>query len=238
MRKLFGLLAALSLHAQTGTPQASPFAKSGDADRGARLFAGNCALCHGPKGSGGRGPDLAQPRLTRASDDAALFQIIHDGILGTEMPANRAMTDHEMWQVIAFVRRLARTPVEPLAGDAARGAALFRSKGCVGCHAIGVEGGRMGPPLADVGERRSAAYLRAALLDPSANLPDSFLTAEITTRTGQRVAGIVLNEDTFSIQLRDLNGNLHSYWKQELASFEEHNDRTPMPSFRGRLGNG
>jgi putative heme-binding domain-containing protein len=94
----------------------------------------------------------------------------------------------------------------------------------------------MGPPLADVGERRSAAYLRAALLDPAANLPDSFLTAEITTRTGKRVAGIVLHEDTFSIQLRDLNGNLHSYWKQELSSFEEHDDRTPMPSFRGRLG--
>ena len=93
----------------------------------------------------------------------------------------------------------------------------------------------MGPPLAEVGERRSAAYLRAALLDPAANLPDGFTMAEITTAAGEHITGFVLNEDTYSIQMRDLTGNLHSFWKHDLTALEEHDDRTPMPSFRGRL---
>lgn len=238
MRKLglLSLLVSTGLMAQPDAPKANPFTSAGDIQRGARLFAANCALCHGPKGAGGRGADLARPRLTRATDDEALFQIVHDGIPGTEMPANRTMTDHETWQVTAYVRTLGRAAGEAVAGNPAHGAALFRDKGCIGCHAIGAEGGRMGPPLSDVGERRSAAYLRAALLDPAANLPDGFLVAELRTARGKHITGIVLNEDTYSIQVRDLSGNLHSFWKQELAALEEHDDRTPMPSFRGRLG--
>lgn len=152
--RVITLLASLGLHAQTGVPAARAIASSDDIDHGARLFAANCALCHGPRGTGDRGADLARPRLTRAIDDTAMFQIVHDGISGTEMPANRAMTDHEMWQVIAYVRTLGRTAPEKVAGDAANGAAVFRSKGCMGCHAIGAEGGRLGPPLTEVGDRR------------------------------------------------------------------------------------
>lgn len=218
------LLVPLVLHASTD-----------DTDRGARLFAANCALCHGPKGTGGRGADLAQPHLRRATNDAALFQIIHNGIPGTEMPANRAMTGHEMWQVVAFVRTLGRTATEKVPGDAQNGASVFRTAGCLACHAIGTDGGRMGPPLTEVGERRSAAYLRALLLDPAQNLPDGFIMVEITTTAGAHKTGIVMNEDTYSIQIRDLSGNLHSYWKQDLTALEEHADRTPMPSVRGRL---
>jgi len=44
-----------------------------------------------------------------------------------------------------------------------------------------------------------------------------------------------MNEDTYSIQIRDLSGNLYSYWKHDLTALEEHDDRTPMPSVRGRL---
>lgn len=221
--------------AQTVAPGAAALPNAGDIERGARLFAVNCALCHGPKGTGGRGAELAKPRLMRVTDDASLFQIIHDGIPGTEMPANRAMTDREMWQVIAFVRTLGRAAGETVAGDAAHGAALLRDKGCMACHAIGADGGRMGPPLTEVGEKRGAVYLRAKLLDPAGNLPEGFQMAEVTSARGERIGGIVLNEDTYSIQLRDLIGNLHSFWKKDLTALEKHDDRTPMPSFRGRL---
>ena len=238
MRKL-ALLSALvcsGLPAQTEGRGATALPNTGDVDHGARLFAVNCALCHGPKGTGGRGAELAKPRLMRVTDDASLFQVIHDGIPGTEMPANRAMTDREMWQVIAYVRTLGRATGEAVAGDAAHGAALFREKGCIGCHAVGADGGRMGPPLTEVGEKRGAAYLRAKLLDPAGNLPEGFQMAEITPAHGERVSGIVLNEDTYSIQLRDLSGHLHSFWKKDLTALEKHQDRTPMPSFRGKLG--
>jgi putative heme-binding domain-containing protein len=77
--------------------------------------------------------------------------------------------------------------------------------------------------------------MRAALLDPAANLPEDFTMAEIATSSGHRITGIVLNEDTYSVQVRDLSDHLHSFWKQEISAFEKHTDRTPMPSYRGRL---
>src|SRR5580700_985439 len=75
------------------------------ADIGADLFREHCAPCHGPKGEGGRGANLAVRRLPRAPDDASLGAIIAQGIPGTEMPVTR-MTDQERADLIAFVRSL------------------------------------------------------------------------------------------------------------------------------------
>ncbi len=235
--RLLAVVFLVRVSAQTDAPipKNNPFTSAADVARGARLFTANCAPCHGPKGNGGRGANLARPRLPRAADDAALFQVIRDGIPNTEMPGAWGMTDHEMWQVAAHVRTLGRVAPESVPGDTAAGRELFRSKGCSGCHTVGLEGGRVGPPLTEIGERRSAAYMRAALLDPAANLPEEFTMAEVATSGGRRITGIVLNEDTYSVQLRDLSDNLHSFWKQELSTFEKHTDRTPMPSYRGRL---
>ena len=79
------------LAAQTDIPKENPFTSAADMARGARLFTANCAPCHAPKGNGGRGANLARPRLPRAADDAALFQIIRDGIPNTEMPGRAAI---------------------------------------------------------------------------------------------------------------------------------------------------
>src|ERR1700686_3563519 len=102
--------------------------------RGEKLFQVHCALCHGPKGVGGRGPMLTRAKLSRAPDDAALLKILEDGIRGTEMPGAGALSDREMRQTAAYVRSLGKAPTVPVPGDAARGADLFRGKGnCVGC---------------------------------------------------------------------------------------------------------
>ena len=93
----------------------------------------------------------------------------------------------------------------------------------------------MGPPLTDVGARRGAAFLRAKLLEPASELPEDFLQVELVGRDGKRVSGIRLNEDNYSIQVRDLSGRLLSFWKDELASVEKQRGRSPMPSYRGKL---
>ena len=238
MKRKIGLLllAVAGASAQTEeVPKNNPFTGESDIQRGGHLFAANCSPCHGPKGNGGRGANLARPKLPRAPDDRALFLIIRDGIPNTEMPGTWSMDDHETWQTVAFVRTLGRVAHEQVSGDAAAGAAVFRSKGCAGCHTVGTEGGRMGPALTEIGERRGAAYLRALVLDPASNLPEDFTMADLTTRAGTRITGIVLNEDTYSIQVRDLTDRLHSFWKQDLAAMEKHAERTPMPSFRGRV---
>ena len=204
--------------------------------QGARLYQVHCALCHGPKGEGSRGPVLAKPNLTRAPDDAALIKILDEGIRGTEMPGADALSDREKRQTAAYVRSLGKVVVKPVPGDAVRGAAIYNGKGnCRGCHSIHGEGGVAGPDLAVIGDSRSAAYLRESIVNPGAAVPEGYLLVTVTPNSGQRVTGMRLNEDSFSIQLRDSAGHIYSFLKSELAQIEEPRGRSPMPSYEGQL---
>ena len=55
------------------------------------------------------------------------------------------------------------------------------------------------------------------------------------TKTGQRLSGVRVNEDPFSVQFRDATGTLHSYFKDQLLEFTRESTETPMPSYRERL---
>jgi putative heme-binding domain-containing protein len=232
-------LLGLKVFAQSADeiPKENPYQSESDVDRGKRLFLGHCAPCHGPEGNGGKGANLARPALPRAADDPSLFKVIRNGIPGTEMPGAWEMNPHETWQVAAFVRTLGRAAVdEPVSGDRFRGEQLFRGKGnCMTCHTVGREGGRTGPVLSDVGYRRSAGYLRKTLLDPQSTLPEGFLYVELATKAGKRISGVRINEDTYSIQVRDLSDQMHSFWKTELAQLRKLPNRTPMPSYKDTL---
>ena len=223
-------------HVQIEIRKQNPYTSAADVARGKRLFANNCAVCHGPAGAGGRGANLAQTSLPLGPDDPALFLVIREGIPGTEMPPGwLVLDDHEIWQVVAFVRTLGRVAPESVTGDAQAGGKLFRTKGCGGCHQVGAEGGRVGPPLTEIGMRRGSAYLRAVVLDAASTLPEDFLQVQVVTREGKRITGIRLNEDNYSIQVRDLSDQLHSFWKDELASLERQPGQSPMPRYRDQL---
>jgi mono/diheme cytochrome c family protein len=56
-------------------PKENPFATAADLQAGGKVFLGQCAGCHEPKGEGGRGAVLAQPRLRHAPDDKSLFMV-------------------------------------------------------------------------------------------------------------------------------------------------------------------
>ena len=47
-----------------------------------------------------------------------------------------------------------------------------------------------------------------------------------------------MNEDTFSIQIFDLSGQVHSFWKTELAELVKQPNKSPMPSFKNVLSAG
>jgi cytochrome c oxidase cbb3-type subunit III len=204
--------------------------------RGEKLFQVHCALCHGPKGEGGRGPMLTRAKLARAPDDAALLKILEDGIRGTEMPGAGAMSDREMRQTAAYVRSLGKVALKPVPGDAARGAEIYRGKGnCAGCHSIYGEGGVAGPDLSVIGESRSAAYLRESLVNPGAAVPEGYLLVTVVPSNGPRVTGVRVNEDSFSIQVRDSDGRSYSFWKKDLAQVDRQRGKSPMPSYQGQL---
>ena len=235
---MIGMLVAAAAQSQgeAPVPDRNPHTTAADVEQGRRLFDGRCAGCHGKGGVGDRGPNLAQPTLVHATDDASLFRVIRRGIPGTDMPSTHLATDREIWQLAAYVRSLGRQPLEKVTGNVAAGESLFRGKaGCLGCHTVGFEGGRMGPVLSSIGARRGVAYLRQTLLDPESRERKDFGFVEVSPKDGTRVRGLRVNEDTQSIQLRDLSDKLHSYWKDELAEINYLFGKTPMPSVRALL---
>lgn len=129
--------------------------------------------------------------------------------------------------------------MEPVPGDPAHGAELYKVKGsCTGCHSLHGEGGVAGPDLTDIGDRRSARYLRESLVNPETDLPDGYLLVTLTAKDGRTLTGVRVNEDSFSIQVRDDAGKSHSFWKTELAGTEKHRGKSAMPSFKTRFTDG
>ena len=225
------LLAGTSVLAQT-----LPASTSDDSARGKKLFEAQCARCHGMKGAGGIGAALTHPKLRHADNDQELFAVIQDGIPGTAMSGNWFLTDTEIWQVVRYVRSLGRTPVAPAPGDPARGKLVFERSSCAACHIIAGKGGGAGPDLTEVGTRRGLDYLRKSIQHPGAETllgGDGFaayLAVVVATPEGRVVAGTRMNEDTFTIQLRDEKLRFHSFRKRDLETWKK-SDGSLMPSY-------
>jgi cytochrome c oxidase cbb3-type subunit 3 len=247
------LLTWLCVFLSTGSLRAAPASLLGapsarlpsdSLTRGRALFDAQCARCHGVGGFGGQGPSLRRPHLRRAADDAALRRLIRTGVPGTEMPETWQLSDREVGYVIAYVRSLGRLPTVKLTGDSVRGRELFVSKGsCTSCHMVGGAGGTRGPDLSEIGAVRSPAYLREALLDPAASQPTGtaanyawgeyarYLVVRVVTRAGETVVGQRVNEDAFTIQVRDAQGRFRSFEKADLSVLEPRPRTSLMPAF-------
>jgi putative heme-binding domain-containing protein len=231
-------LAALLLFQQPALdlPNVSKNPHTGAADvvLGKKYYGGLCAGCHGPSGDGGKGTNLASAVLPRAQDDLALYRIIRYGLPDTEMPGHNR-TPREIWQIAAYVRSLGRVATEQVPGSPARGAELVKGKaGCLQCHIVNGTGGHVGPSLDGIGRRRSATYLRIKLIEPAKELAGGFAIVQLTMQGGQKLSGVRMNEDTWSIQVRDMSNKLHSFWKHELADLKVE-QKTLMPSYRDSL---
>jgi putative heme-binding domain-containing protein len=195
------------------------------------LFQTHCASCHGSRGEGsGRGADLSTGIYNHGGSDTDLFKTVRNGIPG-KMPAVR-ITDEEVSKLVAFVKGLGSTGLrEKAAGDAVSGKAIFVGKGkCTTCHSIGLEGGTVGPDLSDVGRRRDLRYLSESLVSPEADVPIRYRAVRVVLMNGQTVAGIRLNEDDVSIQVRDTSDNLRSFNKQNIREIQ-HDKPALMPAY-------
>lgn len=206
---------------------------SDDAARGRALFRGNCAFCHGAAGQGGRGPNLAGGQATHGRTEADLRRVITKGVPGSSMPSFGGMDAKELDKLVAFVKSLSAgdASVEKASGDAAKGRAAYVRLGCAACHRIGEEGSDFGPELTRVGAGRPLAYLRQSIVEPSADIPEEYSGVTVVEKNGTRVSGTRLNEDTFSVQLRDVAQKFRLFDKSEVK--EVIADKTSlMPAYK------
>ncbi len=216
--------------------QKNPFDSAQDVQRGEALFQTHCSYCHGAFGEGGRGADLTTGVYRYGGSDGELFQTISGGIPGSEMGPPRVEED-DLWRVVAFVKRLGLAPAEEAPGDAAEGRAIYEKTGCASCHIIEGEGGLLGPELSDVGRRRGLSFLEQSIVDPEADLPTNYRATRLVTHDGRTVTGIRLNEDDYSIQIRDTEGNPRSFLKHELREIRR-DQPSLMPGYAGILSRG
>ena len=195
----------------TAIPETNPFSSEDDIRAGEALFQKHCSYCHGSFGEGGRGADLTVGVYRRGGRDPELYSSIRNGIPGSEMAPVRA-TDTEVWQMVAFVKRLgSQGLLEKAPGDPQAGRLVYQKRGCATCHTINREGGTLGPDLTDIGRRRGLKFLTESLIAPEADIPIRYRGLQVVLKSGQTVTGVRLNRDDLSIQLRDTRDNLRSF---------------------------
>lgn len=102
------------------TPLPTVAGVTGDPTRGAQVFQQNCVVCHGDKGGGRVGANLAKP-LASAFPAAFIRQVVSQGVPGSTMPAwasanGGPLTEQQIDDVTAFalsMQKTAPTFIEP-----------------------------------------------------------------------------------------------------------------------------
>jgi len=220
-----------------------------DIENGARLYQSSCAGCHGPDGEMVPGVELKRGQFRRATSDVDLIGIIQGGMPGTTMPPS-SFTETQAGSIVAYLRSAAPAsavpanpfgrggPVTIARGNPLRGQAVYNGKGeCAKCHRVSGSGARVAPDLTEIGTIRPAAELQQKLQDPSANIRPGNRYVEAVTRRGDKIAGRLLNQDTFTVQLLDANEHLLSLSRTDLRDFT-YLKNSPMPSYRDKLTTG
>lgn len=126
----------------------------GDAQRGAALFAAKeCAGCHHPRGEPGVGPAIEDVRRLQGAFELAGRLWNHAPAMFTASGQRGLLwpqiDPREMADLMAYLQADPARDPEP---DLTRGETTLVRKGCLKCHSLRGEGGRIGP---DLGQRRA-----------------------------------------------------------------------------------
>ncbi|GAB3167496.1 c-type cytochrome [Telluribacter humicola] len=77
----------------------------------------------------------------------------------------------------------------------AQGKAMYNAITCSRCHAIGGEGGNIGPELSQLATRFSTKDVLEAIIDPHKAVSDQYAATQLTLKNGESIVGRVTNED-------------------------------------------
>jgi len=202
----------------------NPFTGAIDVRMGQRFFLSKCTSCHGVDAKGGveaDGPDLTTGSFRHATTDAGLFRVIRDGIEGTSMRGLRREKEQVIWQLVTYLRTLStNVDLTSLPGSPETGRQVFGRLDCGRCHKVDGRGGRLGPDLSRVGERRGPDELVEDLSAPSAEVAPRWWTVRVTRADGTVVEGLRMGEDTFNLRIMDGEERLRSFAKAGLRSVE------------------
>jgi putative heme-binding domain-containing protein len=90
-------------------------------------------------------------------------------------------------------------------GSSWPGASVFKNNPtaqCVRCHALDGAGGKVGPPMDNIGNILTREQLLESLIEPGARLAPGYGSVHLTLKDGQEVTGLLVEEDEKEIILR------------------------------------
>lgn len=206
-----------------------------DIEAGSRLYASQCAPCHGPNGDMVMGVDLRRGQFPTAVSDDDLARALAAGRPAAGMPPF-TFQPSDVTAIIAFIRAgFDATATAVRVGNPTRGQVLFSGKGgCAACHRVNGRGPRAASDLSDIGLIRTPTSLQRSLRDPAGALLPANRSVRAVTRDGRAIHGRRLNEDTYTVQLIDDQERLVSLTKADLRSFEVI-PTSSMPSYETTL---
>ena len=217
-----------------GSAQVRLWAQGKDVGEGAQQFVEYCAGCHGADGRGGdKAPSLVSASGQATHSDAELFQIIHDGTMGG-MPPFAQIGDANIAALVQFLRALegqsGSTSTEgPITGNADAGRTLFFGKAqCSTCHLMQGKGGFIAVSLTNYGRHRPPDAIRHAIINPDDPLVPSSRVVNVTTAAGDKLSGVLRNEDNFTMALQTEDGRYHFFARSDLKDVQ-HTDHSLMP---------
>jgi len=194
--------------------------------RGAKLYADNCAKCHGATAKGFTGKDNTDlVRSLYVLDDEKgilLTPPIRDGRPDKGMPPSK-LTDAEIQDVAAWLRvqsygaghRTTYTFLDVLTGDPQKGEAYFNGAGkCNTCHSPAGD-------LKGIGSRYSPQQLQGRWLSPgggragrggaAAGPSRSQKMVTVTLPGGETLTGPLDRVDDFTVTMHDSTGAFRSF---------------------------
>ena len=175
--------------------------------RGQQVFeTSGCRGCHKLNSIGGNiGPELDKVGARRSPDWLKKHFLTPAAVTpGSAMPPQK-FSDADLEAIVLFMLSqtgetapgyYASMKVIP---SASQGQRLFLQKGCIGCHSIAGQGGKVGPALDDVGLRRSPEWMVQHFRDPQAVTPGTVMPRFGFTETEARAL------TDFLLHLRDQN---------------------------------
>jgi len=192
-------------------------------DGGRNVYNSSCAGCHGLDGRGGdKGINIATSATIKSFSDAQLLGIVSNGVPGTGMPAFHSMGDNQIRAVVSYLRTMqGKVGSRTLPGDAKRGREVFFGKGaCSSCHTISGEGGFTGPDLSAYASGFSVQAIRDEVTKTKRRPSEGYRVAVLTLPNGDRLEGLIRNEDNFSLQFQTKDGAFYLLQKSDLQGLD------------------
>jgi putative heme-binding domain-containing protein len=108
-------------------------------------------------------------------------------------------------------------------GDPNRGEWIYRRQdlACVGCHAIGGAGGKVGPDMTSIGASAPIDYLVEAVLLPNVKIKEGYHSVIVTTKDETELTGTLARETGQEVVLRDAAGKEVAIAKADIAKREQ-----------------